>query len=104
MELEGSQVTKKYAEGLINLALYLANANQLNYAANMESSEIKIALIVLISLSIVLQIVVGILITILIPLDHLRPEKCQHLYKAISIINMVIGAQCTVINAIMLFM
>lgn len=92
---------KNFAGGLINFALILANANQLRFVIESDFSGIQCATIILISLSIVLQIVAGILTF----LDHCKKvqsnedlEKVNAYNKAISIINMIIS----VINAIII--
>ena len=47
--------SKNFAKGLVDIALLTANANQLTHAIHLQN-EMRILIIVLISLSIILQV------------------------------------------------
>merc|ERR1711935_700336 len=84
---------KNFTKGLVDIALLTANANQLRHVIQFENETMRTLNIVFISLSILLQVVAGILLIICHQVcikTEKDLSKCQKITTAISSIMLVI--------------
>ena len=102
-ELTSFSRQKNYVGGLIDVALLIANANQLKHAMLVADPTYRIGMIVATSISIMLQLVVGILLV----LDNrLKLSSCEDLKVskryicAIQIITVIIVVINTILTVV----
>ena len=99
-ELTSFSRQKNYVGGLIDVALLIANANQLKHAMLVADPTYRIGILVATSISIALQLVVGILLVLdnrLVLTSNQDLLKSKRYICAIQIVTVII----VVINAIL---
>ena len=102
-ELTSFSRQKNYVGGLIDVALLIANANQLKHAMRIADPTYRIGVLVVTSISIALQLVVGILLVLdnrllLTTRTDLKTSKRNIL--AIQIITVIIVVINTILTVV----
>ena len=102
-ELTSFSRQKNYVGGLIDVALLIANANQLKHAMRIADPTYRIGVLVVTSISIALQLVVGILLVLdnrLLLTTKTDLKTSKRYILAIQIITVIIVVINTILTVV----
>ena len=102
-ELTSFSRQKNYVGGLIDVALLIANANQLKHAMRIADPTYRIGVLVVTSISIALQLVVGILLVLdnrLLLTTRTDLKTSKRYILAIQIITVIIVVINTILTVV----
>ena len=102
-ELTSFSRQKNYVGGLIDVALLIANANQLKHAMRIADTTYRIGVLVVTSISIALQLVVGILLVLdnrLLLTTRTDLKTSKRYILAIQIITVIIVVINTILTVV----
>ena len=102
-ELTSFSRQKNYVGGLIDVALLIANANQLKHAMRIADPTYRIGILVVTSISIALQLVVGILLVLdnrLLLTTKTDLKTSKRYILAIQIITVIIVVINTILTVV----
>ena len=102
-ELTSFSRQKNYVGGLIDVALLIANANQLKHAMRIADPTYRIGILVVTSISIALQLVVGILLVLdnrLLLTTRTDLKTSKRYILAIQIITVIIVVINTILTVV----
>ena len=102
-ELTSFSRQKNYVGGLIDVALLIANANQLKHAMRIADPTYRIGVLVVTSISIALQLVVGILLVLdnrLLLTTRTDLKASKRYILAIQIITVIIVVINTILTVV----
>ena len=102
-ELTSFSRQKNYVGGLIDVALLIANANQLKHAMRIADPTYRIGVLVVTSISVALQLVVGILLVLdnrLLLTTRTDLKTSKRYILAIQIITVIIVVINTILTVV----